>query len=116
MLIMPIDKYFPHYYSHCVLISLSPSLTLAEEILHANNAVWLSSNAKLLLYASFNDSHVQEQHFAWYGTTSGGAAGGAATSGSSTNGGNGAGTGNAGGTAGGTNPHANLYPEIRSLR
>lgn len=111
---MHIDKYFTHYYSPCVLLSFS--LSPAEEILHANNAIWMSSNAKQLLYASFNDSHVQEQHFAWYGTTSGGAAGGAATSGSGTSGGNGAGPGNTGGTAGGTNPHANLYPEIRSLR
>lgn len=93
-----------------------------EEILHANNAIWVSDDGQLLLYASFNDTHVQEQHFAWYGTTSSGPAGGAATSGSSNSGGGSAGVGGSGsgsgngGTAGGTNPHANLYPEIRSLR
>ncbi|KAH8404406.1 hypothetical protein KR222_011025 [Zaprionus bogoriensis] len=94
-----------------------PDWLYEEEILHANNAVWLSENAQLLLYASFNDTHVQEQHFAWYGTTSGGGAGGAATSAAGSSAGHSAGNaGNAGGAAGGTNPHANLYPEIRSLR
>lgn len=46
----------------------------------------------MMLYASFNDSLVQEQHFAWYGTT------------------------NAGNINAGSHPNANLYPEIRSLR
>ncbi|XP_064553883.1 uncharacterized protein Dpp10 isoform X2 [Drosophila montana] len=96
-----------------------PDWLYEEEILHTNNAIWLSDDGQLLLYASFNDTHVQEQHFAWYGTTSTGAAGGAATSGTTHgNGGvgGGVGTGTGGGSAGGINPHANLYPEIRSLR
>ncbi|EDW76193.2 uncharacterized protein Dwil_GK14793 [Drosophila willistoni] len=91
-----------------------PDWLYEEEILHTNNAIWISNDGHLLLYASFNDTHVQEQHFAWYGTTgpSGGAAAAAATAG-----------GNAGGTtstssssSNGNNPHSNLYPEIRSLR
>ncbi|XP_037959128.1 prolyl endopeptidase FAP [Teleopsis dalmanni] len=63
-----------------------PDWLYEEEILHTNNAIWLSPDGRLMLYSSFNDSLVQEQHFAWYGTTSGG------------------------------NPNAYLYPEIRSLR
>ncbi|XP_030381131.1 prolyl endopeptidase FAP [Scaptodrosophila lebanonensis] len=85
-----------------------PDWLYEEEILHANNAIWLTDDGHLMLYASFNDTHVQEQHFAWYGTTSGagvGPTGGAAAAGM------GATNANAGG-----NPHANLYPEIRSLR
>ncbi|KAL7741855.1 hypothetical protein ACLKA6_012072 [Drosophila palustris] len=98
-----------------------PDWLYEEEILHANNAIWVSDDGQRLLYASFNDTHVQEQHFAWYGTTSAGTAGGAATGGSSNSasgsgGGSGSGSGSNGGIAGGTNPHANLYPEIRSLR
>ncbi|EDX03979.1 GD22563 [Drosophila simulans] len=88
-----------------------PDWLYEEEILHANNAIWMSDNGQLMLYATFNDTHVQEQHFAWYGTTgpSGGGAAAAAAVGAG-----GAGTGSAG--AGGSNPHASLYPEIRSLR
>lgn len=63
-----------------------------EEILNANNAIWLSHDGHMMLYASFNDSLVQEQHFAWYGTT------------------------NPGNPNAGHHPTANLYPEIRSLR
>jgi len=71
----------------------------------------MSDNGQLMLYATFNDTHVQEQHFAWYGTT-GPSAGGAAAA--AAVGAGGAGTGSPG--AGGSNPHASLYPEIRSLR
>ncbi|XP_050740864.1 uncharacterized protein LOC108033860 isoform X2 [Drosophila biarmipes] len=89
-----------------------PDWLYEEEILHANNAIWMSDNGQLMLFATFNDTHVQEQHFAWYGTTgpSGGPAAAAA------GGGGGAGSGGAGATSSGSNPHANLYPEIRSLR
>ncbi|XP_060657686.1 uncharacterized protein LOC132792360 isoform X1 [Drosophila nasuta] len=98
-----------------------PDWLYEEEILHANNAVWVSDNGQLLLFGSFNDTNVLEQHFAWYGTTSAGPAGGSGTGGSGSSGGGGGGTGTGGGgdsgnTAGGANPHANLYPEIRSLR
>ncbi|KAH8333609.1 hypothetical protein KR059_001206, partial [Drosophila kikkawai] len=94
-----------------------PDWLYEEEILHANNAIWMSDNGQLMLYATFNDTHVQEQHFAWYGTTgsSGGAAAAAAAA-AAAGGGGGAGTGGNGGSAGTSNPHANLYPEIRSLR
>lgn len=79
----------------------------------------MSDNGQLMLYATFNDTHVQEQHFAWYGTTgpSGGAAAAAAAAGLGGGGhGGGAGSSGGGGSSAGSNPHANLYPEIRSLR
>ncbi|KAH8293230.1 hypothetical protein KR018_000532 [Drosophila ironensis] len=99
-----------------------PDWLYEEEILHANNAIWMSDNGQLMLYATFNDTHVQEQHFAWYGTTgpAGGAAAAAAAAaatGGGTSGGSGHGGGGSGhGSSGGSNPHASLYPEIRSLR
>lgn len=71
----------------------------AEEILNTNNAIWLSHVGHMMLYGSFNDSLVQEQHFAWYGTTSSNGRSPSATS-----------------SGAGSHPNANLYPEIRSLR
>jgi len=64
-----------------------------------------------MLYATFNDTHVQEQHFAWYGTAgpSGGPA--AAAAGGGGGAGGGAGSGAAGASSSGSNPHANLYPD-----
>lgn len=38
-----------------------------EEILGDNKAVWLSQDGHMLLYASFNDTLVQEFKFPWYG-------------------------------------------------
>lgn len=64
-----------------------PDWLYEEEILHTNHAIWMSDDGNLMLYGSFNDSMVHEQHFAWYGTTSNGG-----------------------------NANAYLYPEIRSLR
>ncbi|XP_022232305.2 uncharacterized protein LOC111080796 isoform X2 [Drosophila obscura] len=90
-----------------------PDWLYEEEILHANNAIWMSDTGQLMLYATFNDTHVQEQHFAWYGTTgpsSGGAAAAAAAASGTPAGSGGSSSG------GGSNPYANLYPEIRSLR
>ncbi|KAI8121048.1 hypothetical protein FF38_12632 [Lucilia cuprina] len=75
-----------------VIFNGIPDWLYEEEILNANNAIWLSHDGLTMLYASFNDSLVQEQHFAWYGTT------------------------NAGNPNAGHHPNANLYPEIRSLR
>ncbi|XP_015036961.2 uncharacterized protein Dpp10 isoform X1 [Drosophila pseudoobscura] len=94
-----------------------PDWLYEEEILHANNAIWLSDTGQLMLYATFNDTHVQEQHFAWYGTTgpSGGAASAAAAAGGGAAGTPG-GSGGSSSSGGGSNPYANLYPEIRSLR
>ncbi|XP_017855027.1 inactive dipeptidyl peptidase 10 isoform X1 [Drosophila busckii] len=86
-----------------------PDWLYEEELLHENNAIWLSSDGSRLLYASFNDTHVQEQHFAWYGTSSAPHTPG---SGSKEHAGGAA----AGGGGVGANPHASLYPEIRSLR
>ncbi|KAI8038000.1 hypothetical protein M5D96_009041 [Drosophila gunungcola] len=92
-----------------------PDWLYEEEILHANNAIWMSDNGQLMLYATFNDTHVQEQHFAWYGTT--GPSGGAAAAAAATAGGGaGSGGGGAGASSSGSHPHASLYPEIRSLR
>lgn len=48
--------------------------------------MWLSRDGYLMLYGTFNDTDVEQQHFSWFGTT-------------------GANVGN-----------AYLYPEIRSLR
>lgn len=68
----------------CVLRLVWP---FSEEILNSAAAIWLSNDGYLMLYGTFNDSAVDEQHFAWYGTASGTTAG-----------------------------NAYLYPEIRSLR
>ncbi|CAB0033619.1 unnamed protein product [Trichogramma brassicae] len=38
-----------------------------EEILHSSEAIWMSKDSQVLLYASFNDSLVKEQHNTWYG-------------------------------------------------
>lgn len=32
-----------------------------------NTALWMSEDSHMLLYASFNDSMVQELRFPWYG-------------------------------------------------
>ncbi|XP_037913520.1 inactive dipeptidyl peptidase 10 isoform X3 [Hermetia illucens] len=66
-----------------------PDWLYEEEILGTNHAIWMSADGYLMLYSSFNDSLVQEQKFAWYGTTT---------------------------TTSPSNGNAYLYPEIRSLR
>lgn len=40
---------------------------MAEEILSGNTALWTSSDGRLLLHATFNDSLVREMKFSWYG-------------------------------------------------
>ncbi|XP_013101716.2 inactive dipeptidyl peptidase 10 isoform X1 [Stomoxys calcitrans] len=82
-----------------------PDWLYEEEILNTNNAIWLSHDGHMMLYGSFNDSMVQEQHFAWYGTTS-----------SNNNNYNNARGSSATSAGAGNHPNANLYPEIRSLR
>lgn len=57
-----------------------------EEVLRSNTAIWMSNDGFLMLYGTFNDSLVEEQKYAWYGTSSAAAG----------------------------NPF--LYPQIRSLR
>lgn len=58
----------------------------AEEVLRSGSAIWMSSDGYLMLYGTFNDTHVEEQKFTWYGA------------------------------AESANGNGNLYPEIRSLR
>ncbi|XP_035911036.1 venom dipeptidyl peptidase 4 isoform X2 [Anopheles stephensi] len=48
-----------------------PDWLYEEEILHTNKAIWLSTDGHLMLYTTFNDTLVQEQQFAWYGTANG---------------------------------------------
>lgn len=38
-----------------------------EEILHSREAIWMSSDGHMMLYASFNDSLVEEMHISWFG-------------------------------------------------
>lgn len=58
----------------------------SEEILRTASTIWMSSDGHLMLFGTFNDSMVDEQKYAWYGTTNP------------------------------QNGNAYLYPEIRSLR
>lgn len=44
------------------------SFFVAEEILGSNSALWLSRDGLLLVFASFNDSLVEELRFPWYGS------------------------------------------------
>lgn len=57
-----------------------------EEVLRSGSAIWMSSDGYLMLYGTFNDTHVEEQKFTWYGA------------------------------ANSVNGNGYLYPEIRSLR
>ncbi|KAJ9579403.1 hypothetical protein L9F63_024489, partial [Diploptera punctata] len=38
-----------------------------EEVLSSNQALWMSDDGHLLLYATFNDTLVEEQRFPWFG-------------------------------------------------
>ncbi|PSN35846.1 hypothetical protein C0J52_15483 [Blattella germanica] len=38
-----------------------------EEILGSNQALWMSDDGHLMLYATFNDTLVEEQRFPWFG-------------------------------------------------
>ncbi|XP_012285991.1 prolyl endopeptidase FAP isoform X2 [Orussus abietinus] len=40
---------------------------LYEEILHTGEAIWMSKDGLMMLYASFNDSFVEEMHIPWFG-------------------------------------------------
>lgn len=35
--------------------------------MHSAEAVWMSSDGHMMLYASFNDSLVEEMHISWFG-------------------------------------------------
>lgn len=43
------------------------SVLFVEEILHSAEAIWMSSDGRMMLYASFNDSLVEEMHISWFG-------------------------------------------------
>nr|KAH0807424.1 hypothetical protein GEV33_015367 [Tenebrio molitor] len=45
-----------------------PDWLYEEEILGSNSALWMSSDGLLLIFASFNDSLVEELRFPWYGS------------------------------------------------
>ncbi|XP_033178943.1 inactive dipeptidyl peptidase 10 isoform X7 [Bombus impatiens] len=44
-----------------------PDWLYEEEILHRAEAIWMSSDGHMMLYASFNDSLVDEMHISWFG-------------------------------------------------
>ncbi|CAH0551631.1 unnamed protein product [Brassicogethes aeneus] len=49
-----------------------PDWLYEEEILASNTALWMSRDGLLLIFASFNDSLVEELRFPWYGSASDG--------------------------------------------
>ncbi|KAI4494363.1 hypothetical protein M0802_009046 [Mischocyttarus mexicanus] len=44
-----------------------PGILSNEEILHSAEAIWMSPDGHMMLYASFNDSVVEEMHIPWFG-------------------------------------------------
>ncbi|XP_071574848.1 inactive dipeptidyl peptidase 10 isoform X2 [Temnothorax nylanderi] len=44
-----------------------PDWLYEEEILHSGEAIWMSPDGHVMLYASFNDSLVEEMHISWFG-------------------------------------------------
>ncbi|XP_015186245.1 PREDICTED: inactive dipeptidyl peptidase 10 isoform X2 [Polistes dominula] len=44
-----------------------PDWLYEEEILHSAEAIWMSPDGHMMLYASFNDSLVEEMHIPWFG-------------------------------------------------
>lgn len=40
----------------------------SEEILGTNSAIWMSRDGMLMVFATFNDSLVEELRFPWYGS------------------------------------------------
>ncbi|KAG5894537.1 hypothetical protein JTB14_026825 [Gonioctena quinquepunctata] len=49
-----------------------PDWLYEEEILGTNSAIWMSRDGMLVVFASFNDSLVEEMKFPWYGSISDG--------------------------------------------
>lgn len=41
---------------------------VSEEILGSNSALWMSSDGLLMVFATFNDTLVEELRFPWYGS------------------------------------------------
>ncbi|XP_012217844.1 inactive dipeptidyl peptidase 10 isoform X2 [Linepithema humile] len=44
-----------------------PDWLYEEEILHSGEAIWMAPDGHMMLYASFNDSLVEEMHISWFG-------------------------------------------------
>ncbi|KAG8038791.1 hypothetical protein G9C98_000346 [Cotesia typhae] len=44
-----------------------PDWLYEEEILRSSHAIWMSKDGHMMLYASFNDSLVEEMHISWFG-------------------------------------------------
>ncbi|XP_036146942.1 dipeptidyl aminopeptidase-like protein 6 isoform X3 [Monomorium pharaonis] len=44
-----------------------PDWLYEEEILRCGKAIWMSPDGHMMLYASFNDSNVEEMHISWFG-------------------------------------------------
>ncbi|XP_066603437.1 inactive dipeptidyl peptidase 10 isoform X2 [Prorops nasuta] len=44
-----------------------PDWLYEEEVLYSAEAVWVSPDGHMMLYASFNDSLVEEMHISWFG-------------------------------------------------
>ncbi|XP_049834013.1 dipeptidyl aminopeptidase-like protein 6 isoform X2 [Schistocerca gregaria] len=51
-----------------VLSNGVPDWLYEEEVLGSNEALWMSNDGHLLLFATFNDTLVEEQRFPWFGT------------------------------------------------
>lgn len=51
-------------------ISKQYQFLFPEEILSSNSALWMSNDGHMILYASFNDTLVEESRFPWYGSVS----------------------------------------------
>lgn len=52
------------------IIQIVIILSFSEEVLGTNSAVWMSRDGLLLIFATFNDSLVEEMRFPWYGSIS----------------------------------------------
>ncbi|GAB1868634.1 Dipeptidyl peptidase 4 [Camponotus japonicus] len=50
-----------------ILFNGVPDWLYEEEILHSGEAIWMSPHSHMMLYASFNDSLVEEMHISWFG-------------------------------------------------
>ncbi|XP_020280777.1 inactive dipeptidyl peptidase 10 isoform X2 [Pseudomyrmex gracilis] len=50
-----------------ILYNGVPDWLYEEEILHSGEAIWMSPDGKMMLYASFNDSLVEQMHIPWFG-------------------------------------------------
>ena len=56
------SKAISPFVNHCSLFLVS------EEVLSANNALWWSQDGSKILYGSFDDTHVKDFRFPFYGS------------------------------------------------